>query len=136
MSSTFRSPRAAWSSWLLQLLAAGILGQTLYFKFTGAPEAVALFEALGAEPWGRYVTGGLEAVAVVLLLSGRGSVLGALLASVLMVGAVGAHLTRLGIEVNDDGGALFLMALVTLFGSLVVIYLRRRQLPWSGKSLP
>src|SRR5258706_15856023 len=93
-------------SWVCQIIAAVILGQTLYFKFTGAPESVYIFSALGAEPWGRIGTGVLELVAVALLLYPRTPVLGAALAAGLMVGAIGAHLTRLGVEVQGDGGAL------------------------------
>ena len=55
-------------SWVAQILAAVIMGQTLFFKFTAAPESVAIFEQLGAEPWGRIATGILEAVAILLLL--------------------------------------------------------------------
>ena len=57
------------SSWIAQIVVAAILGQTLFFKFTGAPEAVALFEQLGAEPFGRFATGMLELLTVVLLPS-------------------------------------------------------------------
>ena len=35
-------------SWVLQLAAAGILLQTLFFKFTAAEESVYIFTALGA----------------------------------------------------------------------------------------
>ncbi len=37
-------------SWTLQLVAAGILLQTLYFKFTGADVSVYIFEQVGMEP--------------------------------------------------------------------------------------
>ena len=67
------------ASWVAQVVAAVIMGQTLFFKFSGAPEAVALFETLGVEPWGRLATGGIELVAVVLLLVPRTAALGGLL---------------------------------------------------------
>ena len=51
------------ASWLCQLTAAAILGQTLFFKFTGAPESRYIFATLGVEPWGRIGTGVLELVA-------------------------------------------------------------------------
>ena len=57
--------------WLLQLLVAGILLQTLFFKFTGAEESVYIFSTLGrfvgvpgVEPWGRIGSGVVELVAV------------------------------------------------------------------------
>ena len=39
--------------WVCQVVAAVILAQTLYFKFTGAAESRHIFAALGVEPWGR-----------------------------------------------------------------------------------
>ena len=56
------------ASWVLQLLVAGILLQTLFFKFTGAAESVYIFSTLGAEPWGRVGSGVVELIASVLLL--------------------------------------------------------------------
>ena len=117
-----------------KLIAAAIVGQTLFFKFTGAPESVYLFTALGAEPWGRIGSGVVDLVAVVLLLTSRGAALGALLTIGLMIGAIGAHLTKLGIEVQGDGGTLFVLAWVVLVSSVVVVFLRRNQLPFIGDS--
>ena len=119
-------------SWVAQLAAAGILAQTLYFKFSGSSESRAIFSALGAEPWGRIASGVLELVAVLLLLSGRWAALGAALAAGAMAGAIGAHAMKLGIEVQGDGGLLFALALATLFASLLVLWLRRRELPLVG----
>jgi hypothetical protein len=126
------SGRSAGVSWILQLLAAAILGQTLAFKFTGAPESRWIFEQLGAEPWGRWASGTAELVAVVLLLVPRTAALGALLALGVMAGAIGSHLTRLGIEVGGDGGTLFALALVTTAASATVAWIRRAELPLVG----
>ncbi len=115
-------------SWVLQIVAAAILAQTLFFKFTGAPEAQHIFSTLGVEPWGRYFTGGVELVAVVLLLVPRTVIFGAALAVGLMLGAIGSHLGPLGIEVLDDGGLLFGLAVVTLLASVGVLLLRRAQI--------
>lgn len=112
-------------TWTLQLTAAAILGQTLFFKFTGAPEAVYIFETLGVEPFGRLFTGGMEAIAVVLLLVPRLAAAGAALAAGLMVGAIASHLGPLGIEVQGDGGALFAMALIVAAAAAGVLGLRR-----------
>jgi len=113
-------------------VAAAILGQTLYFKFSGAPEAVALFTRLGVEPWGRIATGVVESIAVILLLSPRLAAIGAGLSTCLMLGAIFSHLTVLGISVAGDGGLLFALAWVVLACSLSVVWLRRRQLPLLG----
>lgn len=116
------------TSWIAQFAAAFIMGQTLFFKFTGAPEPIYIFTTLGAEPWGRYGTGLGELVACVLLLMPRTAVLGALMGVGLMVGAIGSHLTKLGIVVKDDGGLLFALGIVTMLACLVVLFIRRRQL--------
>jgi putative oxidoreductase len=122
-------------SWVLQLLAAVILAQTLFFKFTGAPESRYIFTTLGAEPWGRIGTGVCELIAVALLVYPRTPVFGAVLALGLMSGAILAHLTRLGIEVQGDHGLLFKLALTTFAAAAGVLILRRRELPLIGDRL-
>lgn len=114
-------------SWALQLLAAGILLQTLFFKFTGAAESVHIFTTLGVEPWGRYGSGVAELVASGLLLSPGLSPLGALLSLGIMSGAIVGHLAVLGIEVDGDGGLLFGLAVTVLVASAIVLWLRRRE---------
>jgi len=118
--------------WAAQILAAAIMGQTLYFKFSGAPEPIHIFETLGAEPWGRYGSGGMEMIAVLLLLIPRFAALGGALTMGLMAGALGAHFSKLGIVVLDDGGALFGMALITFVAATFVTWNRRRELPLIG----
>ena len=112
--------------WVARLAAAVILLQTLFFKFSGAPESVYIFQTLGAEPWGRYGSGAAELVAAVLLLIPRTGLYGGLLSAAVMIGAIGAHLTRLGIEVQGDGGTLFGLAVVVLVSALTVVWLRRK----------
>ncbi len=121
-------------SWIAQIAAAAILGQTLFFKFTGAPEAVAIFSALGVEPWGRIATGVIELITVAALLIPRTAAIGGVMAVGLMVGAIGAHLTRLGIEVEGDGGTLFVLALITLAAGLIVAGLHRAELQGFARS--
>ncbi|MDX2130542.1 MAG: DoxX family protein [Planctomycetota bacterium] len=113
------------ASWVLQVLAAGILAQTLFFKFTGAEESRYIFSTLGVEPWGRYASGVVELVAAVLLLVPRAAPIGAMLAAGVMVGAIGSHLGPLGIEVRDDGGLLFTLAILVMASSLGILWLRR-----------
>jgi len=119
-------------SWTFQVIAAAILAQTLFFKFSGAAESKYIFTTLGVEPWGRIGTGLLELVAVTLLLTPRLAVFGAGLASGLMSGAIFSHLTKLGIVVQDDGGLLFGLAVTVLGSSAVVLWLRRREIPLIG----
>lgn len=119
---------ARFISWLFQLLAALILLQTLYFKFTGAPESVHIFETVGMEPWGRYISGVLELIAGILLLFPGLSWLGALLALVVISGALFFHITTLGVEVMGDGGALFYLAATVFVSCLAVLWIRRGEL--------
>lgn len=126
---------ATLASWACQLTAAAILGQTLFFKFTGAPESRYIFSTLGLEPWGRIGTGIAELIAVALLLYPKTSVLGAVLALGLMGGAIMSHLTRLGIEVQGDHGLLFKLAVTVLVTSLIIVVIRRRDLPIVGERL-
>jgi uncharacterized membrane protein YphA (DoxX/SURF4 family) len=116
-------------SWGLQVIVAGILLQTLFFKFTAAEESVFIFSTLGAEPWGRIGSGLVELVAAVLLLTPALAPYGALLTMATMSGAILSHLAFLGIEVKGDGGLLFGLALTALLGSVIVLGLRRRQIP-------
>ncbi|MGB0951738.1 MAG: DoxX family protein [Planctomycetota bacterium] len=115
-----------------RLVAAVILGQTLFFKFTGAEESVHIFTTLGAEPWGRIGSGVAELIAVLLLLMPRTAAIGGAMTVGLMVGAVGSHLGPLGIDVQGDGGTLFTMALIALVAGAVVAWIGRRELPIVG----
>ena len=114
-------------SWICQVVAAVILLQTLFFKFSGAPESVYIFETVGMEPFGRYASGVAELIAGVLLLIPALSWAGALLALCVMAGALGAHLTVLGIVVMDDGGTLFAILLTVSLTSAIVAFLRRSE---------
>ncbi len=116
-------------SWAFQLIAAVILFQTLFFKFTGAEESVYIFSTLGIEPWGRIASGLAELLAVVLLLVPRTVTLGALLSLGVISGAIVSHLTKLGIVVKNDGGLLFALALTVFASSLAILVLRRQQIP-------
>src|ERR1044071_5329849 len=101
-------------SWICQLGAAAILGQTLFFKFTGAKESVYIFSTIGMEPWGRYGTGIIELAASLLLLWPATVPYGAVLALGTMSGAIFFHLTKLGIALTPvgDHGELFTLAVI------------------------
>lgn len=106
--------------WILRLVAAGIMLQTLYFKFTAHPQSVALFTTIGLEPYGRIGIGILELIASVFILIPRTTGIGALLTVGLMSGALFFHLTTLGIQVDGDS-VLFMYALITLIAALLLI---------------
>lgn len=124
MSMTFTFGTIA--PWVLRVLAALIMLQTLYFKFSGAEESVYIFSQLGMEPWGRIGTGVLELIASLLILYPKTTFLGSVLAAGLMIGAIGAHLGKLGIVVKDDGGQLFIYALLVLISSVILAVIYRQ----------
>jgi len=113
--------------WILRLLAAVILLQTLYFKFTAHPQSVKLFTELGMEPWGRIGTGVLELIASVLILFPRTTGYGALLGLGLMAGALFFHLTKLGI-VFDGDAVLFTYALIVFISCAILTFFYRKDL--------
>ena len=110
-------------SWILRLAAAIILLQTLFFKFTGAPESIYIFETVGMEPWGRYGSGVVELIASILLLWPGKTGLGAILGLAVISGAIFFHLTSLGIEVQGDGGLLFYLALIVFVSCAILIWI-------------
>jgi uncharacterized membrane protein YphA (DoxX/SURF4 family) len=110
---------------ILRLVAAIILLQTLFFKFSGAKESIYIFSALGIEPYGRIGSGVVELIAAILILIPRTAWLGALIGFGVMIGALLSHLFVLGIVVQDDGGLLFALAVIVLFCCLALIFLNR-----------
>lgn len=113
--------------WIVRIVAAVILLQTLYFKFTAHPESVALFTKLGVEPWGRIGTGVIELLAGILLVLPPTVFFGAMLGIGLMAGAILSHLSVLGIESSGDDGQLFILAIVVLLCSSITAWTHREQ---------
>ena len=130
---TRMSKPALIASWIARIIAAAILLQTLFFKFTAAPESVYIFTKVGAEPWGRIGSGVVELIAAMLLLVPRSAWLGAGIAMGVMVGAIISHLTVLGIVVMNDGGLLFALAVTVFVAGAVVLILHRREIPVIGR---
>lgn len=115
---------------VLRLIVAVTLLQTLYYKFGGHEDSIYIFTTLGLEPYGRIGIGVMELIASILILLKRTSWAGALLTVGLMAGAIFSHLTQLGIEVKGDGGQLFYMAVGTWVLSLFVLWSERKQIPF------
>jgi len=113
--------------WILRLVAAAIMLQTLYFKFGGNEQSIRLFTALGMEPWGRIGTGIFELIASLLILYPRTTGYGALLGMGLMAGAIFFHLTKLGIRFDGDY-VLFIYAVITFVCCSILAYIYRLQL--------
>jgi len=134
-------------SWICRIVAAIILLQTLFFKFTAAPESVYIFTKLGeflhsylpllplngVEQWGRIGSGVMELIAAIFLLTPRFVWAGALLAIAATAGAIASHLTFLGIEVQGDKGLLFGLAITVVVTSAIALYVHRKQIPVLGE---
>ena len=120
---------------LCRTVAAVILLQTLFFKFTGPPESVYIFSKVGLEPWGRIGSGVVELAAALLLFVPGYHWLGAVIAIGVLAGAIISHLTVLGIVVVNDGGLLFFLALITVACCSVVLFFNRRSIPLIGAQL-
>jgi len=118
-----------------RIAAAVILLQTLFFKFTAAPESVYIFSKVGLEPWGRIGSGIIELIAAILLFLPRLHWLGAGIAIAVLTGAIVSHLTVLGIVVMNDGGLLFFLAVISVACCAVVLILERRSIPLLGARL-
>ncbi len=134
-------------SWACRIVAAIILLQTLFFKFTAAPESVYIFTKLGTfihtyipfasigtiEVSGRIGSGIMELIAAVLLLTPRVVWAGSVLAMAATGGAIASHLTFLGIKVQGDKGLLFLLAIIVFVTSAIALILHREQIPILGR---
>jgi hypothetical protein len=112
-------------TWIIKLTAVSILLQTLYFKFTGAEESIYIFSTLGVEPYGRIGSGVIELIASILILMPQTTLLGALMALGTMAGAIFSHLFFLGIEVKNDGGTLFILAIITFICCAILVFQNR-----------
>ncbi|MET2985496.1 DoxX family protein [Aureibaculum conchae] len=120
---------------ILRLVVAFILVQTLYFKFSAHPDSVHIFSTLGLEPYGRIGIGILELIAAILLFIPKTVWMGALLSLGIISGAIFSHLTELGIEVNGDGGKVFYMAIIVFVLSAIILLKNRKNIPFINKKV-
>lgn len=115
---------------VLRLAVAIILLQTLRFKFTAHPDSVYIFSKVNMEPYGRIGIGILELITGILILIPKTVWIGALLSLGIIGGAIIMHLTILGIDVNNDGGILFITAVVTFVLSVAVLLIYKGDIPF------
>ena len=120
---------------VVRIIVAIILVQTLRFKFTGHPDSVYIFTKVGMEPYGRILIGVAELIAAILLLIPKLVWAGALLTLGVIGGAIIMHLTNLGIEINNDNGILFITAVATFLLSALILYWYKKDIPVLGKIL-
>jgi len=114
--------------WIIRLIAAIILIQTLFFKFSAADESVYIFSKLGMEPYGRIGSGIVELIAAIAILWPKTSSYGALIGLGVMSGAIISHLTILGVVVQNDGGQLFILACVVWLCCMALIWFQKQQI--------
>lgn len=122
-------------SWILSIWIAFVFVQSLFFKFSSAPETVHIFTTIGTwigsafvSNYGGYIVGILELVASILLLIPKTRLFGAIKALVIISGAIFFHLfSPLGIVVQNDSGTLFIMAVTILISSIGLIYLHKNK---------
>lgn len=117
-------------TWILRIIAAVILIQTLYFKFSGAEESKYIFSMLGMEPYGRIGSGVAELVAAILILIPRTTLLGALVGIGVMTGAIFSHIFVLGLEVKNDGGLLFSLAIIVFTCCSILVFQQKDKIPF------
>ena len=147
--------------WLLTAFVAFVFIQSLFFKFTGSPETVYIFQGK-LDPWAASlgfpgvfapggifsakVVGAMELIASLLLMAGAAwssnralQVVGAALGLGVISGAIFFHLfTPLGIAVvntdgSSDGGELFALACGVWICCAALLWMRRNVwLSWLG----
>ena len=131
----------------LSLFTSLVFLDSLRFKFTNHPNTQEIFgrldgwaATLGAPGlfsqtglFSQYVIGSAELAASAFLLLGilpalrKLQVVGAAIGLAVMTGATNFHLwTPLGINVNEDGGALFFTAVGVWVSCLALLIIRRR----------
>ena len=148
--------------WLLTAYVAFVFIQSLFFKFTGSPETVYIFQGK-LDPWaaslgfgGVFAPGGIfsakvvgsfELIASALLIAGAFissqravQVLGAAMGLGVISGAIFFHLfTPLGVAVvntdgSSDGGELFMLACGVWVACALLLWIRRAVwLGWLAK---
>jgi len=121
--------------WIFSVIAALLLLQTLFYKFSGSEESIYIFTTVGMEPWGRIGAGIFELIASVLLLTNRLKIYGAICALGVISGAIFFHLTSLGIEVMNDNGLLFYYAVTIFVSCLIILLFRKKEIPLIGSKL-
>lgn len=120
-------------SWIVRILASGILIQSLSYKFGGHPDSVLLFSELEVEPWGRIGLGILELIVAFLILYPKTFLLGGILGTLIMTGALFTHLFLIGIVFNEDGGKLFGLASLCFLSCLALVVIHKKQLISYGR---
>ena len=114
-------------AWCFQLIIAGIFIPIGILKFMNNPADLEIFSQLGMEPAGRYIIGVLEILAGLMVLTNAVAAMGAFLGVGVMLGAMLAHMTVLGIDQTH-----FILLFIVFLSCCIVSFIRRKQLPLIG----
>ncbi|PCJ52579.1 MAG: DoxX family protein [Planctomycetota bacterium] len=120
-------------SWIFQIIAAIILGMAAWDKIVGTETSHYVFTTLEMEPAGRIIIASIESLAAIMLLSTSIPHMGAVLGLGVMMGAIIAHISKLGFDVNNDGGKMVMMMTVVIFSTIAIIFLHRSRFPMGEK---
>ena len=107
--------------WVLKVLVGLAFLAAGGSKLAGAPPMVAMFAKIGFGQWFRILTGLLEVTGAIGLFVPRFTVYAASLLAVVMVGAIGFHLTILG---GNPAPPIFLLLLASL-----IVWLSKKTSP-------
>ena len=102
--------------------------QSLYFKFTAHPDSIYIFTTLGVEPWGRLGLGTIELFTSILVFSPKTRIIGVTISFFIIIVALLSHLLIIGIEVHEDKGKLFFLALTIFVFSTIYLIIHRNRL--------
>jgi len=122
--------------WILKIALAGLYLMMAMPKFQGADLTIFIFSSLGVEPWGRYATGSIEIAVFLLVLIPATTIYGVLLSLGTIIGALLSHIFVLGFVVENasgsinDGGEIFMTALIILALTVINLYLHRKSIPF------
>lgn len=126
------SGRMAIISWICQICAASIIGRAGINKLMMDPNSLEVFRTLGSGETLLIVIGVLEVLAAVLLITPFLVKYGAVLSLGVMIGALIAHVSRLGFT---GAMAILSVRLFVMLGLLfVILYIHRRSLPLIGQT--
>lgn len=115
------------ASWVTRLIVVAIFAMGAIPKFTTSAEELPLDDNLPMGMTSVYIIGAFEILAIILLLVPKTAVYGAILASLIMLGAIVSHFTIVGME--GDLGTMFMMAIIAFLAAGATIFLRRKDLP-------
>ena len=108
------------------------------FRFDASGFEAGYFEHVAndaVQPFGRFLIATIECAAALLLLTSMFSAIGAIVAVSTMTGAAIAHLTHLGFAPGGDGGRMVLFLALELVSAGIVLYVRRKNIPFLGETL-